>query len=89
MLHQSYGFVVFHIHVENMHARCKNWPLKTATIGLYSLYSITLKKDTAIENSRLTLVSLSLRKPYIIIIVCIGDIRSDLKMLIYRTAIPP
>jgi hypothetical protein len=31
-------------------ARCENWPLKTVTIGLYSLYSIALKKDTAIEK---------------------------------------
>jgi len=29
-------------------ARCTNWPLKTVTIGLYSLYSTALKKDTTL-----------------------------------------
>ena len=41
------------------------------------------------QNNFLVIVSLSLIKTYIIIIVCIADFRSDLKMLIYRTAIPP
>ena len=31
-------------------ALCKKWSLKTVTIGLYGLYSIALKKDTAIKK---------------------------------------